>query len=66
MKPVTVARLTSSTGGLNVINGTYYFLNATGNGLGDKLYGGAGMDWFFAGMADVFFNKTSGETVTLI
>jgi hypothetical protein len=36
------------------------------NGLGDKLYGGTGMDWFFVGMMDVFFNKTADETVTTI
>ena len=29
-------------------------------------YGGAGMDWFFAGMTDVFFNKTNGEVVTQV
>jgi hypothetical protein len=61
-----MARLTGSSGGLNVINGTYFFLNASGNGLADNLYGGAGMDWFFAGMMDVVFNKTSGEVVTPI
>jgi hypothetical protein len=37
-----------------------------GNGLADNLYGGPGLDWYFAGMADVFFNKTSGEVVTSI
>jgi len=59
---------------MNVINGMYFFLNngmsgprtVFGNGLADNLYGGAGMDWFFAGMMDVLFNKTSGEVVTLI
>jgi len=67
-------RLTNTTGGINVINGMYFFLNngmsgprtVFGNGLADNLYGGAGLDWYFAGMADVFFNKTSGEVVTSI
>jgi Ca2+-binding RTX toxin-like protein len=36
------------------------------NGLMDKLYGGAGMDWYFQGMMDVYFNKTTDETVTPI
>jgi hypothetical protein len=64
-----IADLTGTTGGLNVINGMYFFLNAStvhGNGLADNFYGGAGMDWFFAGMADVIFNKTTGEVVTQI
>ena len=37
-----------------------------GNGLADNLYGGPGMDWYFAGMMDVMFNKTTGEVVTPI
>jgi hypothetical protein len=37
-----------------------------GNGLADNLYGGPGMDWYFAGMMDVIFNKTTGEVVTQI
>jgi hypothetical protein len=32
----------------------------------DKLYGASGMDWFFKGMLDVFFNNTPDETVTAI
>jgi hypothetical protein len=52
----------------------YFFLNngtsgprtVFGNGLTDNLYGGAGMDWYFAGMMDVLFNKTTGEVVTTI
>jgi hypothetical protein len=36
------------------------------NHLADKLYGGTGMDWFFAGLLDVILNKTSGEVVTQI
>jgi hypothetical protein len=55
----------SMSGGLN----GSYLLNAStvhGNGLADNLYGGPGMDWFFAGMMDVIFNKTNGEVVTQI
>jgi Ca2+-binding RTX toxin-like protein len=51
-------------GGLNIV-----LLNSStvhSNGLADKLYGGAGMDWYFAGMMDVIFNRTTGETVTSI
>jgi hypothetical protein len=67
-----IADLTNTTGGKNVINGMYFFLNngmtgprtVFGNGLADNLYGGAGTDWFFAGMMDVLFNKTAGEVVT--
>jgi Ca2+-binding RTX toxin-like protein len=61
-----ISDLTSTTGGLNVINGMYFFLDAGtvfGNGLADNLYGGPGIDWFFAGMMDVIFNKSSGEVV---
>jgi len=36
------------------------------NLLADKLYGGTGMDWFFKGMADMYFNRTTDETVTPI
>src|SRR5207245_5268450 len=61
-----VAHLTGSmSGGLN----GNYLLNAGtvhGNSLANKLYGGAGLDWFFAGMADVLFNHMPGETVTQI
>jgi Ca2+-binding RTX toxin-like protein len=61
-----IARLIGSmSGGLN----GGYLLKASavhGNGLADSLYGGPGMDWFFASMMDVIFNKTSGEVVTTI
>jgi Ca2+-binding RTX toxin-like protein len=61
-----IAHLTGSmSGGLN----GSYFLNAStvhDNGLADNLYGGPGMDWFFAGIMDVIYNKTSGEVVTQI
>ena len=58
------AHLTSGGG----LNGSYQLNTGTvhDNGLADKLYGGAGMDWFFAGMADVIVNKTNGEAVTMI
>jgi hypothetical protein len=36
------------------------------NGLADKLYGGVGMDWYFAGLLDVLFNQKTGEIVTSI
>jgi Ca2+-binding RTX toxin-like protein len=61
-----IAHLTGSlSGGLN---GTYLLNTSTvhSNGLADNLYGGSGMDWFLAGIADVLFNKTSGETVTTV
>jgi hypothetical protein len=53
------------SGGLNGND----FLSANtvhSNNLANKLYGGAGLDWFFAGMMDVIFNKTNGEVVTPI
>jgi Ca2+-binding RTX toxin-like protein len=55
----------SMSGGLNAS----CLLNAStvqGNGMADNLYGGPGMDWFFAGMADVMFYRGSGEVVTQI
>jgi RTX calcium-binding nonapeptide repeat (4 copies) len=61
-----IARLTGSMSG--GVNGAY-LLNAStvhGNGLADKLYGGPGLDWYFAGLMDVLFNKTSDEVVTII
>ncbi len=69
-----MADLTNTTGGMNVINGMYFFLNngmsgprtVFGNGLSDNLYGGAGLDWYFAGMMDALFNRTNGEVVTPI
>ena len=61
-----IARLNGSmSGGLNGSN----FLNAGtahSNGLADNLYGGSGLDWDFAGMMDVLFNKATGEVVTQI
>jgi hypothetical protein len=61
-----IAHLTGSmSGGLNAS----CLLNAStvqGNGMADNLYGGPGMDWFFAGMADILFYRGSGEVVTQI
>ena len=59
-----IAHLTGSmSGGINV----NYLLDTStvrGNNLADSLYGGNGMDWFFAGMMDVLFNNTTGGVVT--
>jgi hypothetical protein len=64
-----VTRIAHLTGGLGGgLNGNE-FLNAntvSTNNLADSLYGGAGMDWFFAGMLDVITNNASGEMVTQI
>jgi len=59
-----IAHLTGSMSG--GINGNYLLNTSTvhGTNLADSLYGGNGMDWFFAGMMDVLFNKTTGEVVT--
>jgi hypothetical protein len=61
-----IAHLTGSlSGGLNGMD----LLNTStvhSNGLVDNLYGGSGMDWFLAGLADVLFNKATGETVTTV
>jgi Ca2+-binding RTX toxin-like protein len=61
-----IDRLTGSmSGGLN---GAYFLNTSTvhGNGLTDYLYGGAGLDWYLAGLVDVLFNKTTGEVVSQI
>src|SRR5262249_12870873 len=53
------------SGGLNGA----YLLNAStvhDNGLADTLTRGAGLDWFFAGLAGRIKNRTSGETTTTI
>ncbi len=60
----------SKGGGLNgayVLNSTTVF----NNGVTDYLYGGAGLDWFFAHLkgkknVDKIYNLTSGEVVTSI
>jgi hypothetical protein len=61
-----IAHLTgSSSGGLN---GTF-FLNAStvqADGMVNKLYGGAGLDWYFAGLADLLFNHVPGEVITQV
>jgi hypothetical protein len=56
-------------GGLNVTQNSNVLLNSStvhSDGMANNLYGGPGMDWFFAGMLDVLSNKTSGEVVTSI
>jgi Ca2+-binding RTX toxin-like protein len=59
-----LARLAGGGG----LNGSYVLNTGTvhDNGLADTLSGGPGMDWFFAGMMDVLFNKTPDEVVTPI
>lgn len=55
----------SSTGGLN----GSYLLNSTivqSDGSTNYLYGSSGLDWYFAGVLDLLFNQTTGETVTPI
>jgi Ca2+-binding RTX toxin-like protein len=61
-----VARITGSMSG--GANGTFLLNTNTvhDDGQVNKLYGGAGMDWFFPGMMDVLFNHTSGEIVTQV
>jgi hypothetical protein len=36
------------------------------DGVANSLYGGAGLDWYFAGVLDAVVNRTSGEVVTSI
>jgi hypothetical protein len=57
--------LGTTTGGLN---GNNILTNMTvhDNHVVDTLTGGSGMDWYFAGMADVIKNQASGEVVTPI
>jgi Ca2+-binding RTX toxin-like protein len=61
-----IAHLTGNTSG--GLNGNYLLNTSTvhADGMINNLYGGPGMDWYFAGMADVLFNHTSGEVVTQI
>ena len=61
-----IAHLTGSTSG--GLNGGYLLNTSTvhGDGMVNNLYGGAGMDWYFAGIADVLFNRASGEVVTQV
>jgi hypothetical protein len=63
--PTRMAHLMGPMGGLN---GTNFLNNMTvhDNHMIDTLIGGSGMDWYFAGMADVIKNQTSGEMVTPI
>ncbi len=61
-----IAHLTGSTSG--GLNGSYLLNTSTvhGDGMVNNLYGGAGMDWYFAGVLDVLFNRASGEVVTQV
>ena len=61
-----IAHLTGSSGG--GLNGNYLLNTSTvhADGLVNNLYGGAGMDWYFAGVLDVPSSQTSGEVVTKI
>ena len=36
------------------------------NDLADRLYGGARLDWYFAGLADLLFNRNNEEVVAHI
>jgi hypothetical protein len=59
------------TGGLNhnSDSSVFYYLNSStvsSESAVNSLIGGAGQDWFFAGVTDVISNKASGETVTSI
>jgi hypothetical protein len=60
-----VARITGSmSGGLNTV-----LLNSStvhANGQADNLYGGAGLDWYFAGVLDVLYNKAVSEVISPI
>jgi hypothetical protein len=55
----------SLSGGLN---GAYLLNSSTvqADGMVNSLYGGAGLDWFFASAVDQLFNQSSGEVVTPI
>jgi len=56
----------TSSGGLN---GSVLLIKSTtvhNNGLADSLSGGAGLDWYFAGVLDVLLNNAAGEIVTWI
>jgi uncharacterized protein (TIGR03118 family) len=52
-----VNNLRAGTGGLPALNGT----NVADDGLRDFLLGGAGLDWFFAGLQDLMPGKLSAE-----
>jgi len=61
-----IAHLTgTSPGGLN----GSCFLNSNtiqADGMINVLYGGPGLDWYFASMVDWLLNRTAGEVVTQI
>jgi hypothetical protein len=61
-----IAHLTGTmSGGLN---GAYVLDSSTvhSDGLVNNLYGGAGLDWYFAGVTDILFNRASSEVVTQV
>jgi hypothetical protein len=61
-----IAQLTgASAGGLN---GAYLLNTGTvhSDGSTNYLYGGPGMDWYFAGVLDLLFDQSTGETITPI
>jgi Ca2+-binding RTX toxin-like protein len=61
-----IARITGTmSGGLN---GSVFLNPSTvhSDGMVNKLYGGPGMDWYFAGIMDIILNKTAGEVVTMV
>jgi Ca2+-binding RTX toxin-like protein len=61
-----IAHLTgTSSGGLN---GNYLLNTSTvqADGSANHLYGGAGLDWYFAGLLDIVLNHTAGEVVTQV
>jgi Ca2+-binding RTX toxin-like protein len=59
-----IARITGSMNG--GANGAFLLNTNTvhDDGQVNKLYGGAGMDWYFAGVLDVLFNRQANEVVT--
>jgi hypothetical protein len=55
----------TSSGGLNgsvLLNSTTVQNDAVAN----SLYGGAGLDWYFAGVLDLLYNQAPGDVTTHI
>ena len=62
-------RMAHLSGGLSGgLNGAYLLNSSTvqADGLVNSLYGGAGLDWYFASAVDQLFNQSNGEAVTPI
>jgi hypothetical protein len=61
-----IAHLNGSTSG--GLNGSVLLNSSTvhADGQVNNLYGGPGLDWYFAGVLDVLFNKAPAEIVTSI